>query len=209
MHILLKEKDLYLASLISSRICHDLLAPVSGAVLATSMLEDSKLSSDITGLITSSIETLSKKLQFFRAAFSFSKGEDSPLIKEAKSFAIGMFQTSKHIIEWQDPPFYDISKEGHWARLILNLGLTAHEALPKGGILKIDLREIPHKVSIISQGNMILFNDETKEALDNPDSSPTLKTLPSCFARYFINLLNLDLNTIRTHEELKLELTTS
>jgi histidine phosphotransferase ChpT len=199
---LLNEKDLYFASLVSSRICHDLLAPISGAVMAASMLQESK-NDDIVKLATSSIDKASEKLQFFRAAFSFAKGPDSPLIKEAKNAALG---GEKHIFEWKEPPFYDLKNEGHWSRLILNLSLVAYEALPKGGSIEIDLREIPQTFSLIATGPLLIVNEEVVEALEKPGKESTLRTLPSSFSRYLIDLMKLKLKIHHTPQEFKLSI---
>lgn len=189
-----QEYHLHLSSLVSSRICHDLLAPVSGAVLATSMLEDSKISSEVTDLIKSSIETLSKKLQFFRAAFSFSKGATTPLIREAKSVAEMVFETQKHALEWNDAPFYDLQSEGDWSRLILNLSLIAYECLPKGGVLKIDLTHIPKTVSIDIEGPLVVFNEDIFNSLNGHDSEVNVRNLTAKFSRTMIEKLNSSLD---------------
>ncbi len=193
-----QEYYLHLSSLVSSRICHDLLAPVSGAVLATSMLEDSKISPDVTELIKSSIETLSKKLQFFRAAFSFSKGHSTPLIREAKSVATMVFETPKHALEWNDAPFYDLEFEGDWARLVLNLSLIAHECLPKGGILKTDLTNIPNKVSIDIEGPLITFNEDILSSLHGNSSEANVRNLTAKFSKLILEKLNLRLEITRS-----------
>ncbi len=192
---------LHLSSIISSKICHDLLAPVSGAVLAASMLEDSKVSSDVTDLIKSSIETVSKKLQFFRAAFSFSKGGTTPLIKEAKNIATMVFETPKHVLEWQDAPFYDLEFEGDWSRLILNLSLIAHECLPKGGILKVDLTCIPKAVSIEIEGPLITFHEEILSTLNNNSSQASVRNLTAQFSKEILEKLNLNLDIQKNNQK--------
>ena len=200
----LKNADLCLASLLSSKLCHDLLAPVSGAIFANSMLEDSKFNSqEVLGIITSSIETLSKKLQLFRVAFSFSKGEATPIIKEVKETALVAFTNEKQAIEWQDAPFYNLETEGHWGRLILNLGMIAHESLLKGGILKFDLSNIPQKISILAEGPLIVLNGELELSLKDANSTPTVRSLPGNFAKHLIDLLGLKLEI--HHQPKKLE----
>ncbi len=204
----MKEADLYLASLLSSKVCHDLLAPVSGAIFASSMLEDSKVNSqEVLGLITSSIENLSKKLQLFRIAFSFSKGEGSPIIKEVKDAALLAFGNEKQTIEWKDAPFYDLVREGDWGRLVLNLGLIAHESLVKGGTLTFDLTKIPQTMSIVAQGPLVVLNDQLHQALKNHGLEPTVRTLPGNFARYLVERLGLKLEI--AHNLTKLEFTLS
>ena len=203
---MLTNEQLELGSLISSKICHDLLAPVSGAILASSMLENTPPHEDLIQLITSSIENLSKKLQLFRLAFSFSKGNNTPLIKDGKNIALQAFTTEKHTLEWQESPLYTISQEGDWIRLILNLAMIAHESIPKGGTVNVDLTQIPEKISITSKSSIVVLHDDIYDTLNNQHTDLSLRTWPAMAIRKIIHDLDLILKIQLNQQELSFEI---
>ena len=115
--------DLDLAALVSSRICHDVINPVSAISNGLEMLAeepDQAMRDAAMDLIRKSAAQASAKLQFARLAFGAagSAGAEIDLRdgeKVSREFVAG---TGKHQVVWQGPP---ITLPKNKVKLLLNL----------------------------------------------------------------------------------------
>ncbi len=133
--------DLTFASLLASRICHDLISPVGAVNNGLEILadeSDAEMTAQAMDLIRSSAASASAKLQFMRLAFGMA-GNVSEMVSldEAKSLANGMVASGTTRLDWQVGAQ---SLDKAVVRLLLNMILIGFEALPRGGILRVGVQ---------------------------------------------------------------------
>jgi histidine phosphotransferase ChpT len=134
--------DLELAALVSSRICHDVINPVSAISNGLEMLAeepDQAMRDAAMDLIRKSAAQASAKLQFARLAFGAagSAGAEIDLRdaeKVAREFVGG---SGKHQVVWQGPP---VTLPKNKVKLLLNLVALGVAALPRGGAVGVEIK---------------------------------------------------------------------
>ncbi len=131
--------------LLCSRLCHDLISPVmainNGMEL---MAEDSgAMADDIRDLLTMSAGAAAAKLQFYRIAYGLGGESAAPVgLAEAGRLARGLVEDGKIAVDWPEngaAPSAELSREA--TKLLLNLVLLGIEALPRGGTVKVRVRQ--------------------------------------------------------------------
>ena len=161
--------DLELAALVSSRICHDVINPVSAISNGLEMLAeepDEAMREAAMDLIRKSAAQASAKLQFARIAFGAagSAGAEIDLRdaeKVAREFLAG---SGKHQITWQGPA---VTLPKNKVKLLLNLVALGVVALPRGGVVNVEIEGAPPDVSFIvkAKGDSARLNDQVKSLL--------------------------------------------
>lgn len=134
--------DLKLLELVSARVCHDLISPVSaignGVELVTEF--DDSMQGEAIALIGDSARAASRLLQFFRAAVGSARGADgSPLgLIEARQRTLECFGMGRIRISWPesvDLGGRSVSRMG--LKLLLNMTLAAVDMLPGSGLVEV------------------------------------------------------------------------
>ena len=161
--------DLELAALVSSRICHDVINPVSAISNGLEMLAeepDEAMREAAMDLIRKSAAQASAKLQFARLAFGAagSAGAEIDLRdaeKVAREFLAG---SGKHQVTWQGPA---VTLPKNKVKLLLNLVALGAVALPRGGVVNVEIEGTPPDVSFIvkAKGDPARLNDQVKSLL--------------------------------------------
>jgi histidine phosphotransferase ChpT len=161
--------DLELAALVSSRICHDIINPVSAISNGLEMLAeepDQSMRDAAMELIRKSAAQASAKLQFARLAFGAagSAGAEIDLRdaeKVSRDFVAG---TGKHQLTWQGPA---TTLPKNKAKLLLNLVALAVVALPRGGTINVEIAGAPPAVSfrVQAKGDAARLSDQVRTLL--------------------------------------------
>jgi len=161
--------DLDLAALVSSRICHDVINPVSAISNGLEMLAeepDDEMREAAMDLIRKSAAQASAKLQFARLAFGAagSAGAEIDLRdaeKVAREFAQG---SGKHEVVWSGPP---LTVPKNKVKLLLNLVALGIVALPRGGTVSVEISGDPADIAftISAKGTAARLNDQVKALL--------------------------------------------
>jgi histidine phosphotransferase ChpT len=161
--------DLELAALVSSRICHDVINPVSAISNGLEILgeePDQAMREAAMDLIRKSAAQASAKLQFARLAFGAagSAGAEIDLRdaeKVARDFLAG---SGKHQVSWQGPA---VTLPKNKVKLLLNLVALGMVALPRGGVVNVEIAGTPPAVSFIvkARGDSARLNDQVKSLL--------------------------------------------
>src|SRR3978361_553096 len=130
---------LALASLLCSRVCHDLISPVGAIVNGLEVLDDNPKPEDrefALDLIRKSAKTASARLQFCRLAFgaagSSGRQRDSA---GALTMARGHLEDGKTTIAWNLPR---VLLPKNKVKLLLNMLVIAQQTIPRGGVLTVD-----------------------------------------------------------------------
>lgn len=156
--------DLALASLLASRICHDLANPIGAIYNGVEVIESGDPGrEDFIDMICANVRLTRGRLEFLRAAFGVSSGREGGMqTAEIRSLADGMFDAAKFRLEWSLEEQVLTLPE---TRLLLNQILIAAEALTRGGRLQIGaLRREKLQLVVIADGPRLLF-DEPDEAM--------------------------------------------
>jgi histidine phosphotransferase ChpT len=130
--------DLDLTALVSSRICHDIINPVSAISNGLEMLAeepDDEMRAAAMDLILKSATQASAKLQFARIAFGAAGSAGAEIdTRDAEKVAQAFVQTSeKHELFWEGPALILPKNK---VKLFLNLVGLGVVALPRGGMVR-------------------------------------------------------------------------
>jgi histidine phosphotransferase ChpT len=161
--------DLELAALVSSRICHDVINPVSAISNGLEMLAeepDQAMREAAMDLIRKSAAQASAKLQFARLAFGAagSAGAEIDLRDAEKVSRDFLAGSGKHQVSWQGPA---VTLPKNKVKLLLNLVALGAVALPRGGVVNVEIAGTPPDVSFIvkARGDSARLNDQVKGLL--------------------------------------------
>ena len=157
------------ASLLCSRLCHDLLSPVGALNNGIELLADEhdpEMRARCLDLLSESARASSNKLKFFRLAFGAAGGfADVVDTREARAAIEGLFGGDGRIqLSWMvDEP--TMSKAA--LKVLLNLVLIAGDALVRGGSLDIGAEKHGEGLDIVvrAEGSRIVLDPELKKVL--------------------------------------------
>jgi histidine phosphotransferase ChpT len=179
------DASLELASLLCSRLCHDLLSPVGALTNGIELLaeeKDPEMRKRCFELLEQSARISADKLKFFRLAFGAAGGFGEMVpIAEPRALINALVGNNGRIT-------------ANWAlagdvlpkpavKTLLNLSLIAIEALIRGGTLDIgaEMREGASEIVVRAAGTRIAFDNEVGLALNGqlPISALTSRTAPA------------------------------
>lgn len=157
------------ASLLCSRLCHDLLSPVGALNNGLELLADESdpaMRERCMELLTASATASANKLKFFRLAFGAAGGFGEAVdTREARAAIEGLFSENKRLeigwlIEAERLPKLAV-------KVLLNLALIAGDALVRGGKLDIGAEEEDGRVEIVlrGEGTRVILDQELRTAL--------------------------------------------
>jgi histidine phosphotransferase ChpT len=157
------------ASLLCSRLCHDLLSPVGALNNGIELLADEhdpEMRARCLDLLGESARASANKLKFFRLAFGAAGGfADEVDTREARVAIDGLFGTEGRIrLGWMvDSP--TMSKSA--LKILLNLVLIAGDSLVRGGRLDVGAERHGKGLDIVvrAEGPRIVLDPELKSAL--------------------------------------------
>lgn len=159
-----------LASLLCSRLCHDMLSPIGALSNGLELLADERdpeMRQRCMELLEQSAKTSADKLKFFRLAFGAAGGFGvSVPVDEAKAVIESLVESAKRV-------------EVHWAlsanqlpkgavKVLLNFAQIGLEALVRGGTLDIgaELRDGASEIVVRAAGPKIAFDETIGKALE-------------------------------------------
>lgn len=162
-------KSYEFASLLCSRLCHDLLSPVGALNNGIELLSDEhdpEMRTRCLDLLGESARASANKLKFFRLAFGAAGGfADEVDTREARVAIEGLFGGDGRIqLGWMvDEP--TMSKSA--LKILLNLALLAGDALVRGGRLDVGAEKHGSGLDIVvrAEGGRIVLDPELKKVL--------------------------------------------
>lgn len=167
-----------LASLLCSRLCHDLLSPVGALNNGLELMadeQDPEMRERCLELLNESARASANKLKFFRLAFGAAGGfGDAIDTREAKAALEGLFGADKRVeIGWM---VADDSLPKGAVKLLLNLALIAGDALVRGGRLDVGAERGERLELVIrADGPRILLDPALRETLVKGSSGGTVE----------------------------------
>ena len=177
-----------LAALLCSRVCHDVISPV-GAIMNGLEVLDSEKDEDMRAvamdLIKKSAVSASARLQFCRLAFGAAGSLTAAIdTGDAENVARGLIGNERTALRWNAQRRL-VPKNA--VKLLLNLCLIAASAIPRGGVIAVELdgegealtmrievtgtnARLPHSASIFLMGGSV-------ETIDGHSIQPYYTTL--------------------------------
>jgi histidine phosphotransferase ChpT len=175
------------ASLLCSRLCHDLLSPVGAFGNGLELLEDEtdpEMRQRVMELLAESARTTANKLKFFRLAFGAAGGFGEQVdTREARAAIEGLHGPDGKVrVGWMvDSP--TLPKTA--IKVLLNLALIAGDALVRGG--QLDVGAEGGEVVIRAEGPRVVLDPEIRNALVG-EVDPDFLT-PRAAAAWLVHIL--------------------
>jgi len=164
------------ASLLCSRLCHDLMSPVGALNNGIELLSDEtdpEMREKCLELLADSARASANKLKFFRLAFGAAGGFGEEIdTHEAEIVLEGLFGPERRIeLGWV---VSDEKLPKGAVKLLLNLALLAGDALVRGGRLDVgaELQNDLIELAVRGEGPRILLDPALRETLENGASGP-------------------------------------
>lgn len=157
------------ASLLCSRLCHDLLSPVGALNNGLELLADEtdpEMRARCMELLAESARTSANKLKFFRLAFGAASGfGESIATHEARVAIEGLFGENRRLtIGWF---VEEETLPKNAVKALCNLAMIAGEALVRGGQLDIGAEIENGAVEIVlrASGQRIVLDEDIRNTL--------------------------------------------
>ena len=163
-----------LASLLCSRLCHDLMSPVGALNNGIELLADEtdpEMREKCLELLADSARASANKLKFFRLAFGAAGGFGEEIdTREAQAALDGLFGAERRIELGWVVSSEKLPKDA--VKLLLNLAMLAGDALVRGGRLDVgaERRGGEVELAVRAEGPRILLDPALREVLANGSS---------------------------------------
>jgi histidine phosphotransferase ChpT len=161
--------SLDLASLLCSRLCHDMLSPVGALNNGIELIieeKDPEMRKRCFELLEQSAKISADKLKFFRLAFGAAGGYgDMVPVEEARAVIDALAGNNGRIsVTWS---FGGDAMPKPAVKTLLNLALIGIESLVRGGTLDIgaELRDGTSEIVVRAAGSRIAFDETIGQAL--------------------------------------------
>jgi histidine phosphotransferase ChpT len=182
----LPDPSLDFASLLCSRLCHDLMSPVGAVGNGLELLADERdedMRARCMELVADSAQASADKLKFFRLAFGAAGGSGDDLAAGEVRLAMeGLVRGNKRVtLGWlvEAPSLGRLP-----AKLLLNLALLAFDALVRGGQLDVGV-EGP-EVVVRAEGPKLVLDAEIRAILRGEAAAVTARTAPAWLVRQLV-----------------------
>ena len=179
------------ASLLCSRLCHDLLSPVGAMNNGLELLADEtdpEMRVRCLELLTQSARASANKLKFFRLAFGAAGGfGDVVDAREAKAAIEGLLGDNARIeIGWL---VEDATLSKTAIKVLLNLVLMAGDSLVRGGRLDVgaEMKNGTTEIVVRVEGQRLVLDAELRTALNGEADEKNLT--PRAAAAWLVHLL--------------------
>lgn len=165
----MSEPEIDFASLLCSRLCHDLLSPVGAMNNGLELLADEhdpEMRQRCMDLLAESAKAAADKLKFFRLAFGAAGGFGSEVAPKEARMVIEPLVTSsgRTVLDWAVP---ESMMPKRAIKILLNLVLLANDALVRGGTLFVgaEVRGDEQEIVIRASGPKIIMDSAIRDAL--------------------------------------------
>ena len=160
--------ELRFASLLCSRLCHDLIGSIGAINNGLELLggdHDRESQREAMELIELAARDLRNKAQYMRIAFGLPDGVEIDL-KRSRELAVNLFAAGKIELDWPERGSPPTLYQGEH-KLLLNMLWLAGGALARGGQLRLAFAsDVNHfTMAVIAQGRVAKLRNDLREAL--------------------------------------------
>lgn len=175
------------ASMLCSRLCHDLLSPVGSFGNGLELLADEQepeMQKRCIELLESSARVAINRLKYFRLAFGSAGGYgDMIAVTEIRDAIIGQIPEGREVtLEWIGASS-ELPKPA--ARVLLLLALTVCDALVRGGKITIAVEQRDEKleVAVRGEGDRVVIDPASVDSFASAEAALVPKTVTIVLAR--------------------------
>ncbi|MDR6789646.1 histidine phosphotransferase ChpT [Sphingomonas sp. BE138] len=180
------------ASLLCSRLCHDLLSPVGALNNGLELLNDEtdpEMRARCIELLNDSARVSANKLKFFRLAFGAAGGFGERVdVREARQAIEGLLGDNKRLqLHWMVEEA-ELPKAA--VKVLLNLAMIAGDTLVRGGTVTIGVEEGTEATEIVlrAEGPRIVLDPELRTILTE-GAADTAAVTPRASAAFLVHTL--------------------
>lgn len=164
-----------LTALVASRICHDMVEPMSAIIQGLEMIKsgDGRTDPDALSLLDHGVAKAWAKLEFFRFAMAGAMADGDSELEEGRAVALKLYSALKPELVWSAPP---VAMPRPAVRVIVNLLLIANECLPRGGTVEVTAEKHGEggEVIVTAKGPRAKLKDATAAALSGSATEDAL-----------------------------------
>jgi histidine phosphotransferase ChpT len=132
--------DMRVLELLSSKLCHDLVSPVSAINNGVELIEDigGSVVEEAMKLIGDSAQHASRRLRLFRIAYGRAGSEENLGVKDVRQIAEQYIAGGKVTLTWPaEQPSEALASKRGFLKVLLNLIILAEETLAYGGTVTL------------------------------------------------------------------------
>lgn len=176
------------ASLLCSRLCHDLLSPVGSFGNGIELIRDDsdpEMRERYVELLESSANAAINRLKFFRLAFGSSGGYgDTLAVADIREAVAGLVPETRTVaVNWVGA---ETPVDKGAGRVLLSLAMIVVDSLVRGGRIDmaVERRGDMLELALRGAGDRVVLDDATRGAFVIDSTDPvTPKTIPIALAR--------------------------
>jgi histidine phosphotransferase ChpT len=132
--------DMRVMELLASKICHDLVSPVSAINNGVELIEDigGSVVDEAMKLIGDSATNASRRLRLFRMAYGRAGSEDNIAVKDVRHTAEQYLLGGKTLLHWgEGEPHLALTEHKGFLKTVLNIIILSEEVLAYGGVITL------------------------------------------------------------------------
>jgi histidine phosphotransferase ChpT len=194
-----------LTALVASRICHDMVEPMSAIIQGLEMIKggDGKTDPDALSLLDHGVGKAWAKLEFFRFAMAGAMAEGDSELEEGRAVAIKLYSVLKPELAWSAPA---VKMPRPAVRVIVNLLLIANECLPRGGKVEITAAKQGEggEIVVTATGPRAKLKDATAAALRGEGDELTGHTIQPTLTGLLARQGGVELTARESEEKVEL-----
>lgn len=172
--------DLKLASMMSSKLCHDVIGPIGAVCNGIELVSDDgneDMRAEALKLVSESAGEASARLQFYRLAFGLAGGMGQEVsIRDARSLSRDLMSYGKVRLDWPDSAGGAELLPKDVIKILCNLLVVAAGALPRGGEITVagDISDTGWTFVFRAEGSRAVLREDVTEILQNGYSEEAL-----------------------------------
>jgi len=199
------QHDIDFAAMLCSRVCHDMANSILALSAGLEFLEESSdpdMQQEATGLLKSSTDKITARLQYARLAYGASGSAGAELdLRQVSEVLDDIAKFEKPEFVWDIPL---ILLEKNKAKILLNIANIALGCLPRGGKIYVKMTADPFQLALVATGKMVRIQEDALQALTgaNTDVQSNVYNIQSAYTAKLIEMVGAKLNIERTDTEL-------
>lgn len=164
--------DMQVLELLSSKLCHDIISPVSAINNGVELIEDigGDVVEEAMSLIGSSAAHASRRLRFFRVAYGRAGSESNLPLRDMRLMAKQYFVSEKTKLDWSDDlELIGFEEQQGALKTLLNILLMSEEILAYGGLITLRRLISDDTIGCVIQvkGRQAALSNPFREAIEN------------------------------------------
>jgi len=200
--------DLRVCELLASKICHDLISPVSAINNGVELIEDigGSVVDEAMKLIGNSAVQSSRRLRVFRIAYGRAGSEANLPLRDVRSVMEQYFDGGKIKFHWdEEHDLTEVAEACGALKTLVNLLIMTEEILAYGGSVTILRHETETKAGcrLVIEGRAVQLSPAFNDALTatTPVDELTPRTIQPYMAGRFAAHFGLHFDHVIPHEE--------